>query len=318
VGPALNAAPAWRGRGAAWLPYAVLAVALLGVSHGAIFARLADAAPLAIAAWRLGIACLVVVPAALAAGPAARPGPRPLALAAGAGALLALHFATWIASLEYTTIARSVLLVSTAPIWVATIEAALGRGAPARAMLLALAAAIAGAAIVGSEGFGNAASTGDALAIAGAIAMAGYLLLSRAAQAALPFRAYLGCAYGTAALLLWIAVLATGTQATGFGAGTWWALAGMAFISQLMGHGGYNWALRHLQPLFVSIALVGEPVLASLLGWWLLGEQPGWRTAAGGVLILAGIALAARAGRDGRRPRRSDAPAPVALQAPSE
>ena len=282
--------------GALFAPYLVLAIALLAVSHGAIFARLADAAPLAIAAWRLGIACLVVLPVAAAAGPAGLPR-RAIALAAAAGALLALHFATWIASLAYTTIARSVLLVSTAPIWVAVIEAALGRGLPTRAMLLALAAAVAGVGIVGSEGLGGPASTGDLLAVAGAIAMAGYLLLSREAQAALPFRAYLGVAYGMAAGLLWIAVLASGTTALGFTSVTWWALAGMALVSQLVGHGGYNWALRHLAPLFVAIVLIGEPVLASLLGWWLLGEEPGWRTAAGGLLILAGIALAAGAER---------------------
>jgi drug/metabolite transporter (DMT)-like permease len=280
-------------------PYLVLAIALVAVSHGAIFARLADAAPLAIAAWRLGIACFVVLPVAAATGPAGLITARHAGLAAGAGLLLAVHFATWIASLDYTTIARSVLFVSTAPIWVAVIEAGLGRGLPSPMMQAALAAAMAGAAIVSSGEFGGGAFTGDALALAGAIAMAGYLLLSREAQAALPFRAYLGIAYGTAALALWFAVLATGTQATGFGATTWWALAGMALVSQLVGHGGYNWALRHLPPLFVAVALIGEPVLASLLGWCLLGEEPGWRTAAGGILILAAIALAVRAGLRG-------------------
>jgi drug/metabolite transporter (DMT)-like permease len=299
VGAPLSLEPVRRAGAIPGAPFVVLAIALVAVSHGAIFARLADAPPLAIAAWRLGIACLVVLPVAISARPAGPLAARPVVLAAAAGVMLALHFATWIASLEYTTIARSVLFVSTAPIWVAVIEAGLGRGLPARAMLAALAAAVAGAAIVGSGGFGGAASGGDLLAVAGAVAMAGYLLLSREAQAALPFRAYLGIAYGTAALGLWIAVIATGTQAAGFSATTWWALAGMAFVSQLVGHGGYNWALRHLQPLFVSIALVGEPVLASLLGWWLLGEEPGWRTGAGGVLILAGIALAARPRQNG-------------------
>lgn len=280
-------------------PYAVLAVALVAVSHGAIFARLADAPPLAIAAWRLGIASLAVLPVAVFARPARPLHARPVALAAVAGLLLALHFASWIASLEYTTIARSVLLVSTAPIWVAVIEAGIGRGLPARAMLAALGVTVTGAAIVGSGGFGGAASVGDLLAVAGAVAMAGYLLLAREAQAALPFGSYLGVAYGAAALGLWLAVLTTGTRAAGFDATTWWALAGMALVSQIIGHGGYNWALRHLPPLFVSIALVGEPVLASLLGWWLLGEQPGWRTGAGGILILAGLALAARARQNG-------------------
>jgi drug/metabolite transporter (DMT)-like permease len=280
------------------VPFLVLAVALVAVSHGAIFARLADAAPFAIAAWRLGIASLVVIPLALAA-----PGPgvftrHSVALAVGAGALLALHFGTWIASLDYTTIARSVLLVSTAPIWVALLQFAVDRRLPSRSTLLALAFATAGALVVGSGGFGASSRlSGDLLAVAGALAMAGYLMLSRAAQAALPFRGYLGIAYGSAALWLWVAVAVTGTQATGFDSTTWWAFAGMALVSQLIGHSGYNWSLRHLDPLFVAVALVGEPVLAACLGWWLLGEAVDWRTGAGGILILVGITIGAGAAR---------------------
>jgi drug/metabolite transporter (DMT)-like permease len=113
----------------------------------------------------------------------------------------------------------------------------------------------------------------------------------------LPFRTYLGAAYGTAAVALWCAVLLAEVDATGFDTATWWALAGMAVVSQLIGHSGYNWALRHLDALFVAVVSVGEPVLASALGWWLLGEALDWRTGAGGLLILAGIALAARAAR---------------------
>ena len=71
----------------------------------------------------------------------------------------------------------------------------------------------------------------------------------------------------------------------------------MAAISQLIGHSGYNWSLRHLDPLFVAVVSVGEPVLASLLGWWLIGEALDWRTGAGGLLILGGIALATLAAR---------------------
>lgn len=282
-------------------PFLVLGVALVAVSLGAIFARLAEAPALAIAAWRVGLACLVVLPLAVFAPRATPFAVRHLACAASAGALLALHFATWIESLEHTSIARSVLLVSTAPIWVALIQLALGRGAPARATLFALALAGAGALVAGSSGIGgDGAPRGDLLALGGAIAMAGYLLLSREAQAALPFRAYLGIAYGSAALLLWLAVLLTRTPASGFDAGTWWALADMAAVSQLIGHSGYNWSLRHLNPLFVAVALVGEPVLASLLGWWLLGEGLDWRTGAGGLLILAGIACGATAARNRR------------------
>jgi drug/metabolite transporter (DMT)-like permease len=281
-----------RGRAA---PYVVLGVALLAVSNGAIFARLAAAPPLAIAAWRVGLALLVVLPLALTARHPARASRSAYACAVGAGALLAVHFATWIASLEHTTIARSVLLVSTSPIWVAVLQFLAGRGAPSRSTLAALALAAAGAAIVSSGGHGGeGALLGDLLAVAGGIAMAGYFLLSRESQKELPFRTYLGIAYGIAGLLLWAAVMLTGTQSTGYDMRTWWALAAMAAVSQLIGHSGYNWSLRHLNPLFVAVVSVGEPVLASVLGWWLLGEAVDWRTGAGGLLILAGIALAVR------------------------
>lgn len=276
-------------------PYVVLGIALLAVSCGAIFARLAEAPPLAIAAWRVGLALVVVMPFAAAGIVGAGTSQRARALAAGAGILLAAHFATWIASLEHTTVARSVLFVCTAPIWVALLDFLSGRGAPTRATLLALVLALAGAALVSGGGHGGAgALRGDLLALAGGVAMAGYFMLSREAQAALPFGAYLGIAYGVAAATLWLAVLVADVPASGFDARTWWALAGMAAVSQLIGHSGYNWSLRHLSPLFVAVVSVGEPVLASALAWWILGEALDWRTGAGGVLILAAIAFATR------------------------
>ncbi len=288
----------------------MLVIALAAVSFGSIFARVADAAPLAIAAWRMGLAALVVIPVALADRSNFRPaGPRHAAIAALAGLFLALHFATWIASLDHTSIARSVLLVSTAPIWVAILQFLIGRGAPPLKAVLALALAVGGLAIASIGGkLGKAMLEGDLLAVAGAIAMAAYLLLSQSAQSRLPFRRYLGLAYGSAAAALWLAVALTDTAASGFSAVTWWALAGMAAISQLIGHSGYNWSLRHLGPLFVAVVLVGEPMLASLLGWWLLGERLDWQTGAGGLLILAGILLGASAMR----------PLPVAVHTPAQ
>jgi drug/metabolite transporter (DMT)-like permease len=279
-------------------PYLVLALALLAVSNGAIFTRLAAAPPLAIAAWRVGLALLVVLPLAFTGPRDAAFDRRGIALSAGAGALLALHFATWIASLSHTTIARSVLFVCTSPIWVALLQFLAGRGVPSRATLAALLLAVAGAGVVSGAGHGGeGALRGDLLALAGGVAMAGYFLLSREAQATVPFRAYLGIAYGVAAATLWSAVWAIGVQAGGYDARTWWALAGMAAVSQLIGHSGYNWSLRHLNPLFVAVVSVGEPVLASMLGWWLLGEAVDGRTAIGGALVLSGIALATLASR---------------------
>lgn len=282
------------------LPYLVLGAAVLAVSNGAIFARLSDAAPLATAAWRLTIASSVIVPLALLFGRTrfeARA--RDWCLAAVAGGLLALHFATWITSLEYTSIANSVLLVTTAPIWVGLLSLVTGRDRPGPRWWVGMSLAMLGAAVItlGGVQAADGSTLGDVLALAGAICMAGYLMLAREAQRALPLLPYLATAYGTAGLVLWIAVVATGTAATGFTATTWMALGGMAVVSQLLGHSGYNWSLRHLPPAFVAVTLLAEPLVASALGWLLLGEAVTVRTLLGGAVVLAGIVVATRSAR---------------------
>jgi drug/metabolite transporter (DMT)-like permease len=278
------------------LPLLVLAAALAGVSFGSIFVRLAAAPALAIALWRMTLASAVVVPAGFVAGGGARRAMRrDWALAAAAGGLLALHFGTWITSLQFTTVAASVLLVNTAPVFVALLMWLTGQR-PGPRTWIAVALGVAGAGVIAAPaGDGQGALLGNLLAVGGAVAMAGYLLLAREAQRAIPYLPYVAVAYGTAAAVLWVAVLWSGTPWRGFGAGTWAALAAMAVVSQLVGHGGYNWSLRHLNPAFVSIALTGEPVLASLLAWWLLGEALTPRILLGGGLVIAAILVAARA-----------------------
>jgi len=278
------------------LPLLVLAVALAGVSFGSIFVRLAAAPALAIALWRMTLASAVVVPAALLARRGSpRATRRDWALAAAAGGLLALHFGTWITSLQFTSVAASVLLVNTAPVFVALLMWLVGQR-PGPRTWVAVALGIAGAVVIAAPGGGEPGTLlGNLLAVGGAVAMAGYLLLAREAQRGLPYLPYVAVAYGCAAVVLWVSVLWSGTTWQGFTAGTWAALVAMAVVSQLVGHGGYNWSLRHLNPAFVSIALTGEPVLASLLAWWLLDEPLTLRIAAGGALVLAAILVAARA-----------------------
>ena len=278
------------------LPLLVLAVALAGVSFGSIFVRLAAAPALAVALWRMTLASAVVLPAALVGAPrSASARGRGYALAALAGVLLALHFAAWISSLDYTSVAISVLLVTTAPIWVALIGWSVIGIRPSRRTWYAIGLAMAGSAIIATGGARDpGAVLGYMLALIGAVAMAGYLLLAREAQRVLPYRPYVAVAFGTAAAVLWIAVLSSGTAWHGFSARTWGMLGALALVSQLVGHGGYNWSLRHLQPAFVSVTLTGEPVLATLLAWWLLDEPVTARVLAGGALVIAAIVLAVR------------------------
>ncbi|HSD75624.1 MAG TPA: DMT family transporter [Steroidobacteraceae bacterium] len=281
-------------------PIAVLCIAVLAVAHGSIFVRLAtDAQPLAIAAWRLTLATAIVLPIIWLRGLQSWRAldARTLGLVLGASALLAGHFATWISSLAFTSISNSVVLVSTAPLWVAVIGRLTGALRLSRLMTWAVMLSVIGAVIIGwgSARIGFNTLRGDLLALAGAACMGGYLLIAQRIQRTLAFAPYVGLVYGATALLLWLTALTAGTPMRGFGTGTWWALGGIALVSQVIGHSGYNWSLRHLRPDFVAVTLLAEPIVASILGLILFREAIPTPTLAGGIVILAAIALAARA-----------------------
>ncbi len=296
-------------------PIAILCVAVLAVAHGSIFVRLAaEAEPLAIAAWRLTLATAIVLPIAWLRGRFKkgsdpffglenRSDPRTLWLILGASLLLAGHFATWITSLDYTSISNSVVLVSTAPLWVAVIGGLTGVLRVSGRMAAAVVLSVVGAIVIGWGSARMDLSTlrGDLLALAGAVCMAGYLLIAQRIQRHLAFVPYVTLVYGTTALLLWLTSVGAGTPMQGFEASTWSALVGIALVSQVIGHSGYNWSLRHLRPDFVAVTLLAEPIVASVLGLILLREAIPRATLAGGVVILAAIAMAARAQLEERR-----------------
>ena len=287
------------------VPLLVLGLAIVGVAHGSIFVRLAgEAPPFAIAAWRLTLASAIVIPLALLIDRRAfaTVTGSTLGLVAAAGVLLAGHFATWITSLSYTSIANSVVLVTTAPIWVALIGTVTGALRLSRRMWLAVGLSVLGSVVIGwgSARLGTATLKGDLLAIAGAICISGYLLLARQIHRSMSFLPFVALVYGTAAVFLWVTALATGTQVSGFAMGTWWALLGIALVSQVIGHSSYNWSLRHLKPDLVAVSLLGEPILASILGLVFFREQIPALTLLGGALVLTAIVMATLEGSDSR------------------
>jgi len=276
---------------------ASLALGVLSVSWAAILVRLADAPALAIAAWRLVLAGAAALAFALLRRRAelrALDG-RAYSLLAGAGLALALHFATWISSLRLTSVASSVALVTTQPVWVALLSRALLREriAPRVAGGIAL-AVLGGVAMAGGDvATGPRALAGDALALAGAIAAALYFVAGRRVRARLSAGAYVGVVYPVAALGLLALAIGAGTQLTGFGARTWTALALLALVPQLLGHSLLNWSLRWLSGTFVAVTIVAEPVMSIVLAIPVLGERPSSTQVVGGLLLLAGVALAA-------------------------
>jgi drug/metabolite transporter (DMT)-like permease len=278
------------------------------VSTAAILIRLAqaDSPSLVIAAWRLTLATLVLTPIALIMCRAELYAltRRQWIAALASGLLLALHFVFWITSLAYTSVAASVMLVTTSPLFVGLASHWLLRERLKRMVVVALLIAIGGSALIGLGDLGRGVHQlwGDVLALAGAMAAAGYFLIGRRLRARLSLLAYVFPVYGTAAAALMIGLLFSGLPALPQRSQTWLWLALLALGPQILGHSSLNWALRYLSATYVTLAILGEPIGSTLLAWWLLGERPSLWVAAGGVLILAGIAVASRAGRPMQAP----------------
>jgi drug/metabolite transporter (DMT)-like permease len=274
---------------------AALVLAVLAISWGSILVRLCDAQPLTIAFLRVGIASLLLAPPALAMrSRRVRTDRRWGAAAAAAGLLLALHFATWIASLSFTSIAASTLLVSTQPVFSLLLSRRLlGEKAGGRAVI-AMLVALGGVALIvwGDRRAGEDRLLGDLLALAGAVTAAGYLIVGRRVRESVALPTYLGvvnlwAAIGAGGLaLLFTQPLLPVAQVD-----LAWCFL-MALVPHLLGHGTLNWAVRRLRAYLVNLTVLGEPVLASLYAFLVFAEAPPLLVYPGALLIGAGVALA--------------------------
>jgi drug/metabolite transporter (DMT)-like permease len=296
--------------------YAGLATGVAAVSFAAVLIREAGEAPaLAIAAWRLSIATLVIaaITLALARRELLRLTRRELLLALAAGGLLAVHFAGWISSLEHTSVASSVVLVTATPLMVAVASRVLFKEPLARRVLAGIGLGLAGSLAIawGDLGRGGREELlGDGLALLGAVAMTGYLLIGRRLRATVPVLPYLTVVYATAAALLLAAAGASGAALAGYNGKTYTFLVLIALAPQVVGHSLLNWALARVTATVVSVSVMAEPVASTLLAYLILHETPPVTSLAGGAVILAGIYLALR-GRPRQQVRTDGPPAKV-------
>jgi drug/metabolite transporter (DMT)-like permease len=265
-----------------------------------------------IAAARLTLASLILAPLALTRFQNELKGLTRAELGLGllSGFFLALHFATWISSLEYTTVASSVVLVTTTPLWVALLSPLVLKESLTRNIFIGMVLALVGGTIVGlsdachwnnglvcppfSEFIQGQAFLGNFLALAGAWMAAGYILIGRRLRAKLSLIPYIFIVYSAAAVVLIGIMLAAGQSPLGYLPVTYFWLLALAVIPQLLGHSTFNWALRYLPASFVAVTLLGEPIGSTILAYFLLNESPTLLKITGAVLILAGIYISAR------------------------
>jgi drug/metabolite transporter (DMT)-like permease len=285
--------------------YVVLLTGVVTVSFAAIFIRLADAPPLVIASYRLTLGALILAPVGLVRRwPELRGLDRnDLLWGMLSGVFLTLHFLFWIASLEQTTVASSVVFVATNPLF-AGIAAHLLR--QDRLSLLGFAGivlAVLGGMIIGWDDItlGGRALWGDFLALLGAAMAAGYFMAGRRLRPKVSLLAYVSIVYSIAAVGALLVSALTKQTMTGYSIGTYVMLVMLAVGPQIIGHSSLNWALRHLSASAVGVTTLGEPVGSAILAYFVLQEVTTPLKVGGAALILAGIYFSLRESGRARR-----------------
>ena len=278
----------------------LIAVAVAAVSTSAPLIREAQAPALAIAFWRNAMAVAVLAPvcAVRRRDEIARLGRAPAGGALLAGGLLAAHFATWVPSLSFTTVASSVALVATQPVWAALLARARGQEVPAQAWL-GIGLAVGGAVLLTGVdlALSGRALVGDLLALAGGMLAAAYVTVGAEVRQSVSTTLYTAICYSTAAAGLGLLCLGGGQALTGFDGRTWLCLLALTAGPQFLGHSLVNRVLRTTSATIVSVAILFEIVGSTLLAWMAFGETPPAGAYPAAVVIAAGIVLVVLAGR---------------------
>ena len=288
-----------------WLTAAALAVAVIAVSTSAPLIAFAAAPALAIAFWRNGLAFAVLTP--ITAGPRRAEVPllrsRSGLFALLAGVALALHFATWMPSVQLGSVATATALVATQPVWQGLIAAAQGQRLSG-ARWAGIALAVAGTAWATGLDIGVSAQAvlADVLALIGAVAAAIYTAFGERARSRLSTTTYTWVCYGTCAAILLVVCLAAGVDLHGYDSRTWGAILALVVGAQLLGHSMFNYALERTSATTVSVLILLEVPGAALLAWAWLGQTPRLVALPGLALLVLGVAVVVLGGsRDRRR-----------------
>jgi drug/metabolite transporter (DMT)-like permease len=296
---------------AMYKPVLASALGILFVSTASIFIRFAqsEASSIVIACSRLVIASLVLVPLALIKNsPELKMLHREDFIKAGlAGFFLAMHFTSWISSLEYTSVASSVVLVTTTPLWVALFSPIVLKEQIRKPVIFGLVISMGGSVIVGlgnacqfmngtfecrAQALGGRAMIGNFLALFGAWMAAGYMLMGRQLRKKLNTLSYTSLVYGIAAFILTIITLIRREPVFSYSPPTYLWLIALGLIPQLLGHSLFNWALKYVSAAYVSLTLLGEPIGTIILALIFLKESPTFLEGIGSGLILIGIVVA--------------------------
>jgi drug/metabolite transporter (DMT)-like permease len=270
----------------------VLGLGVFALSWSSIFILMCDAPAAVIAFYRVVGAVVLLLPARLRHR-GRRMSPRLHLAAAVSGTCLAFHWGTWIQSVQMTSVASAVFLVSTQPIWAALLGSLFLREHVGRKAVAGIGVAFGGMGMIATAGGPAGGSwAGNGLALVAAVLGAAYLLIGRRNRAAVDFVPYLFTVYTAAAIALGAVVLALRIPFYPYPLPTMFWIGMLAVVCSLFGHGSLNWAVRHMRAYVVNLAVLLEPILATLYAFLLFGQEPGVLVYPGAALVVAGLAVA--------------------------
>lgn len=282
--------------------YLVLLMGIVAASLAAIFIRFAQAEnvpSLVIAMSRLGLATFILTPFTWKQYwyELRQLGWVDLLLAALSGVWLAVHFATWITSLELTSVLVSTILVSTTPLWAAVLEWIFLKVRIGKWIIIGLAVALAGGILIAfadstGSNLGSNPVMGALLALSAAVAMGVYLTIGRRLRGRLSLLPYIWLVYGCAAIILLVVIAAARIPVTGYSTHGYLWLVVLALVPQLIGHSSFNFALKYLPATFISIASQMEGIGSAIAAFFLFDEIPVPLQIVGSIGILIGVGLA--------------------------
>ncbi|MDK2821830.1 MAG: hypothetical protein PWP31_1795 [Clostridia bacterium] len=277
-------------------PYVAVFIGVVAVSFSSIFTKLATAPPMVIAFYRLLFTVLMLLPLSLS-----RSGISEfkslnridLTKAFISGWFLALHFTVWIASLNYTSVASSTVLVTMQPLFVVSLGFIFLKEKISPGSAIGAFIALIGSCLIGASDLrlGGVAFWGDLLAFSGAFFIAIYVLIGRDLRKSLSLFPYVFLVYGTASLFLLIINLCIYKSLYTYLPGNWQYFLALAIIPTIFGDTVFNWALRYVKAAVVSVSILGEAVGATILGYFILGEVPHILQVIGGLVIISGLCI---------------------------
>jgi drug/metabolite transporter (DMT)-like permease len=278
--------------------YIVLSLGVVVVSFAPILIRLAEAPVLSIASFRLGIAAIILGPIALIKERSILTSlsHADILLTVVSGLALAAHFGFWIASLSYTSITSSTVLVTANPIFVALCSHYFLRERVEQRVKIAIMTILIGMAIIygGDFSLGERSLFGNVLALIGALWVAIYYIIGQRLRSRMSVTSYVGLVYTFAAVTILIVSVISGTELSGFSTKTYLWLLLLALGPQVIGHTSLNWVLGYLGATVVAVAVMAEPVLASILALIIFNEVPTVANIIGGLIVLSGVYVVVR------------------------